>query len=684
VSLRGAGVSSVCAQLSSGAHVPLIAQAFVAYAGGLLIGFGADGTVALAASGLATIVAAWAALFRARILLGLCVLLVSGVCVARVTPAPPPPWERVPGALEPVRSELGRRIDALFGAQAQVARALLIADQRQMPVEVRDRYATAGLVHMLSISGLHVAIIAGSLELLLLAMRFRRRPAAALSVVLVFTYVAVLDWRAPALRAAVMYGTMSLTRALQRPTSPWASLAIGGWVPLVAPRTVLELGYQLSLAGMVALTAAGSLSRRWKLESLGVIRSRIIRDLLASTLASITTAPFVAWYFGRISLIGPVANLFAGPVIAVLQPTLFIALALSPVGPLAAFAADAAQPLLVAFDVVARTAASFPAAAVDVAPTLQAAAACAVAIVALLVAALGRRRARALFVAGGALAVAAWLPFFPLGSGQLEMHVLDVGQGDAVALRTDRGNWVLVDAGRAWRRGDAGRSVIVPYVRRRGGDVLALVLSHPHADHVGGAASVVRWLRPRAVWDPAYVGTTTTYRDALEMTARRRILWRRVTPGDSIVADGVHIRFLAPDSAWTAQLSDPNEASAVALVRYRGATILLTGDAERGEEEWLLANAFDSLDVDVLKVGHHGSSTSSTPAFLDAVTPLLAVVSVGAENAYRHPSVEVLERLVDRGARVVRTDLGGTVVVRTDGRTIHVRQGGDSWALLRE
>jgi competence protein ComEC len=625
-----------------------------------------------------------AAVLRARVSLAIGVLFVSGLAVARVTPAPPPPWERHAGALEPVRSELGRRIDALFGSQAQVARALLIADQRQMEVEVRDRYATAGLVHMLSISGLHVAIIAGSIELLLLAMRFRRRPAAAMSVVLVFAYVAVLDWRAPALRAAVMYGTMSLARALQRPTSPWASLAIGGWIPLLAPRTVLELGYQLSLAGMIALTAAGSLARRWKLESLGVIRARIVRDLLASTLASITTAPLVAWYFGRISLIGPVANLFAGPVIAVLQPTLFIALALSPFQAIASFVADAAHPLLRAFDTVARTAASLPGAAVDVAPTLYTATGAAVAIVALLVAALGRRRARPLLVAGSALAAVAWLPLLPLGSGDLELHVLDVGQGDAIALRTDRGNWVLVDAGRAWRRGDAGRSVIVPYVRRRGGDVLALVLSHPHADHVGGAASVVRWLRPRAVWDPAYVGTTTTYRDALEITARRRTQWRRVTPGDSIVADGVQIRFLAPDSAWTEQLNDPNEASAVALIRFGAVRMLLTGDAERGEEQWLLANAVDSLDVDVLKVGHHGSGTSSTPSFLDAVTPLLAIVSVGAENAYRHPSAEVLQRLHDRGARVVRTDRGGTVVVRTDGRRIHVRQGGTSWALLRD
>jgi competence protein ComEC len=280
--------------------------------------------------------------------------------------------------------------------------------------------------------------------------------------------------------------------------------------------------------------------------------------------------------------------------------------------------------------------------------------------------------------------VAAWSPLVPRGQRDVELHVLDVGQGDALALRTNRGNWVLFDAGRIWKRGDAGRTVVVPYVRRRGGDVLALVLSHPHADHVGGAASVVRWLRPRTVWDPAYVGPTTSYRDALALAAQRRVQWRRVTPGDSVTADEVSVTFLAPDSAWTTTLDDPNAASAVALVRFGSVSFLLTGDAESSEEEWLLRHAADLLDVDVLKVAHHGSRTSSADRFLDATSPRLAIISVGADNAYAHPSPEVLDRFSERGVRVLRTDAGGTVVVRTDGSRVRVRQGGGDWVLLRD
>ncbi|HEX6250500.1 MAG TPA: DNA internalization-related competence protein ComEC/Rec2 [Gemmatimonadaceae bacterium] len=621
-------------------------------------------------------------MLRRTVVLAIALLFLSGFVVAATAPPPPPRWEERHGALEPVRSGLGRRIDWIFGSNAQTARALLIADQRQLPLEVRDRYATAGLVHMLSISGLHVSIIASSLELLLLAVRFSRRMAVWLSVALVFAYVAVLDWPAPAFRAAVMYGTISLSRGVQRPISPWGALAVGGWLPLVSPRTVLELGYQLSLCGMAALTAAGIVARRLRLEELGTVRSRVARDLLTSTLASVTTAPLVAWYFGRVSLIGPLANLFAGPVISILQPTLFLALAVSAVPRAAVFVGDAAHPLFVAFDGIAAAAAGPSSAALDIAPTLTAAVACGVAAVALVVAAAGRRAGRALLAGCAAVALVAWLPLLPRAAGDVELHVLDVGQGDAVALRTDRGNWVLFDAGRAWRKGDAGRAVVIPYVRRRGGNVLGLVLSHPHADHVGGASSVLRWLRPPILWDPAYAGPTQSYRDALKTAAAGWSEWRRVTPGDSMAADGVRITFLAPDSAWTAGLDDPNEASAIALVRYGATTMLLTGDAERGEEEWLLRHAPQLLDVDVLKVAHHGSRTSSGAAFLDATSPRIALISVGAENAYNHPSAEVLARLRERGVRTLRTDLHGAIVVRTDGRDIGIRTGGGAWQLL--
>jgi competence protein ComEC len=268
-----------------------------------------------------------------------------------------------------------------------------------------------------------------------------------------------------------------------------------------------------------------------------------------------------------------------------------------------------------------------------------------------------------------------------------ELHLLDVGQGDAVAIRTPRGRWLLVDAGRAWKGGDAGARTVVPWLRRRGGALTALVLTHPHADHVGGAATVLARLRPAEVWDPGFVLGSAVYREVLTAARGARSRWRRVSPGDSLVVDGVAVTVLAPDSAWTAALDDPNLASVVLAVRIGRVRVLLTGDAEGPEEAWLLARAArdtavaSALRADVLKVGHHGSRTSSTPAFLAAVRPRLALVSVGAGNTYGHPSPEVVQRLEAAGARVLRTDRVGPILVRVAGAHVTVETRGDRWEL---
>ena len=157
--------------------------------------------------------------------------------------------------------------------------------------------------------------------------------------------------------------------------------------------------------------------------------------------------------------------------------------------------------------------------------------------------------------------------------------------------------------------------------------------------------------------------------------------WHRVHPGDSLVVDGVVVTFLAPDSSWTASLADPNEASTVVRVRYGAVRFLLVGDAEGREEGWLLSHEAGALRADVLKVGHHGSATSTTAPFLRAVRPSVALVSVGLGNSYGHPSRAVMSALAGAGATVLRTDLLGTVVVRTDGRTITVHANQASWTV---
>jgi competence protein ComEC len=342
--------------------------------------------------------------------------------------------------------------------------------------------------------------------------------------------------------------------------------------------------------------------------------------------------------------------------------------------------ADAASPMLWVLDAVATTASRVPYASIGVSPSLATAVVASVFALALITACVSRHPGRSLVVAVGSVAAMTWQPLAPIHVRGAELHMIDVGQGDAIALRTPRGRWIVVDAGRAWRGGDAGRATVIPYVRRHGGSVAGFVLSHPHADHAGGAATLVRALRPDIFWDGAYLGTSDTYRNTLTAAVAVGVAWERVRPGQRRTIDEVELEFLAPDSLWTRELTDPNEASVVVRARYGAVRFLLVGDAEREEERWLLARDSLALRAEVLKVGHHGSNTSTTEAFLRAVRPMIALVSVGAGNTYGHPSARVLAALAAQGATVLRTDRLGSVVIRTDGTTLEIQAQGERWS----
>ncbi|MFL5481074.1 MAG: DNA internalization-related competence protein ComEC/Rec2 [Gemmatimonadaceae bacterium] len=549
---------------------------------------------------------------------------------------------------------------------------------------MRDRYAAAGIIHMLSISGLHVAVIAAAIELLFQVARLSRRTSLIGAFAVTVAYVAVIGAPAPAVRSATMLGVAILSRLAQRPTSVWASWALGAFVPLVNPRTALDVGYQLSVIGMCALVAAGRLWNRRFSGKIDGLKGKIARELMTSLVACAITAPLVAWVFGRVSLIAPLANLVAAPVITLAQPILFLALVAAPVGAVGQFFAQAVHPLLFAFDWISWTAASIPYASITVGATPVTALLGAAAAVALIIACTTRHPARPAIIALAAVSLMASAPFLPQPDDhRVELDVLDVGQGDAILLRTDAGRWVVFDAGPAWRGGDAGRSNIMPFILRRGGEVDAFVLSHPHTDHVGGAASVINALHPRVYWDAAFAGGSEAYSSSLLAAERSHVEWRRVHPGDSIQLDGVTVSFLAPDSTWTVGLKDPNLSSTIALIQYGTVRFLLVGDAEVEEENWLLEHYGDGLRADVLKVGHHGSSTSSSDAFLRAVRPSLALISVGAGNMYGHPSEDVLYALRRSGSEILRTDQAGTISIRTDGQHIEVATRASKWELVR-
>ena len=242
----------------------------------------------------------------------------------------------------------------------------------------------------------------------------------------------------------------------------------------------------------------------------------------------------------------------------------------------------------------------------------------------------------------------------------LRVDFLNVGQADCALLST-KGHYMVIDGG---NNGDADR--ILSYLEGQGVEKLdAVVGTHPHEDHIGSLDAIINHFDVDAVYMPKIMHTSKTFEDVLDAVANKGLKIKSPSPGDTIDFNGLEIEVLGPQREY----KDFNNNSIVLKVNAGETAFLFTGDAEETAEKDILQAGYD-LQADVLKVGHHGSSTSSSQAFLQAVKPKYAVISVGVGNSYHHPEEEALQRLQSIGAEIYRTDLQGNIVCTTDGKNI--------------
>ena len=278
------------------------------------------------------------------------------------------------------------------------------------------------------------------------------------------------------------------------------------------------------------------------------------------------------------------------------------------------------------------------------------------------------RSPRWVFVLAGLLSVTAWNR--AQAAPSLRIDFIAVGQGDAALVTSPTGKRVLIDGGPH----EAGPA-LTAFLRERDPKPLDLViLSHRHADHLGGLPSWCATSARACSWTRPFPHPTPLYESLMRALDERSIPVRQAERGRRIdLGGGAFATLLSPPTPPISRSrSDVNANSVVLRIDYGKIGILFAGDAEAPTERWLLADGA-KLGAQVLKVAHHGSRYSSTPAFLRAVHPTIAVMSVGAGNDYGHPAPETLARLEKLGARVLRTDLDGTVTVETDGEQITVR-----------
>jgi competence protein ComEC len=580
-----------------------------------------------------------------------------------------------PSLAERLRNGVVSASRLLYGSRAPLVEALVLGTRGTLDPELRDAFAHAGLVHLLSISGFHVGLLSAWIVLAARAAGATRARSLALGALAGVMYVAFLGWPAPGTRAAALAGILALLYRRQRRAAPNALLAQTCLVVmLISPWSIFDLGGWLSAAALWGATTA----TRWSDRAIG--DGFTARTLSSSIGATLATAPITAATLGAVSLAGIALNLLAIPLAAVAVPGVAASLVASRVSEVVAGALAAGSGVVLhLLEILAALGARIPGGH----SVMPAEPRSAVPWLVLLGAGLwiaGQRNTRG--EAGRRLVLlataAAWLslitPGFAVGSGDagrgLTLHFLNVGQGDGAAIRTPGGRWVVIDAGPRSAGSDAGRRVVVPFLAREGARrVSVLIVSHAHLDHLGGAEAVLERFGADVVIEPADEVADPAYTSLLDALAAAGIAWKPARPGTEFVLDSVRFEILHPDTAWSGWGLDVNEGSAVLRVTYGNFSGLFSGDAGFSAEERLAGRVGA---VDVLKVGHHGSRGSSGDAWLAELAPRVAVVSVG-RNTYGHPAPEALQRLEAHKAEVWRTDTEGSISIRTDGQTMTVK-----------
>ena len=579
-----------------------------------------------------------------------------------------------------VRTALARHVpDA--ESRALLA-ALLLADRSGVEATTLDAFRATGLMHLLAVSGLHVGLVGLALYVLLkpalARLGFRRRTVersrAAVTLAILTVYVLIAGAPTSVVRALVMVGVLIAGRAAERRADTLNGLGVAAIILLLhRPTALFDVGFQLSFGAVAALATltpqiTAAVPERVRQSKTGYF---IVGSVATSLAATVGTAPALLAHFGRLPLGGLILNLPAIPLTgATLAAGLGCALTswMPPVAKLFGALASVCGQILVGLTEAG--AATLGWATYDgFLDSPSALTTCVLAIGAFVIWRRSVPRRRLLMAAVGSVAVGLWSGF---ASGadrpRLDVVFLDVGQGDATLLSTPDGSHVLIDAGIRSPYTDQGARVVVPHLRRYGVRRLdALVLTHADADHIGGARSVMEAVPVGRLVVNGQPGDTDLWADVIGAADSLGVPVEAVRAGDTLAVDpAVRIRVLGPDRAH----ESPNDASVALRVEHGATRWLLTGDAEAQGEAALVAR-FPRLDADVVKVGHHGSRTSSAPALVAATgRPAFAVVSVAARNRYGLPNEEPLARWAATGAEILSTATEGAVWLRSDGQRV--------------
>ena len=572
-----------------------------------------------------------------------------------------------------LRSALGTRLIAAVPEESvPFVLTVWLGDRRRITDATYTKFLESGTAHILAVSGIHLGIVFMTLSYVLRVLIPRRRPRTFIIMAVVLLFALMTGARVSSFRAAIMIVLYLAGDLFDRePDAPTALSLAAIAFTLYDPDSILGPGFQLSFLSIASILIFSAPLRERLLWM-----PRTIREAVATTLSvQILPLPVAVTLFHVVPFAGVFLNLLIVPLLTIVLWLSFLTSAAAFVfPPVAVLFGHALHPFITLIlwlvNGVSEQGAShryFPA------PT-PLGFALYLCVAGLLLKSLLAPRNRLAWAAAAACALVVTIAFWTPLQQEAEITFLDVGHGDAAFVRTPGGTTLLIDVGDRSGFVDMGRRVVAPYLWSHGISRLdALLISHPDRDHIGGAAYILDHFKVRAVFLGPRDGGTPEERALLEQCERMHIPVKRLVRGDTVELAGAELQVLHPPQEWPSSLPR-NESSLIVRLTWPGLSALFPGDAEDVAEAALSQK---NSAAQILKVPHHGSRTSSSQPFIDAVHPDIAVISVGRRGKRSVLSPDIVRRYRQSGVAVFRTDVvGGVRITTRDGRiVVHTARG---------
>lgn len=550
---------------------------------------------------------------------------------------------------------------------------MLLGEKEVIPLDLKEIFSEAGIMHILAVSGLHVGIVAMALMALLGLLRLPKKLKLFILILILIIYASITGFRPSVLRATIMFILLISGKIINRSRNLNISLFFAAFLILLFnPLILYDAGFLLSFIVTFSIINLSPIGQ----ELFSKIVIWIKNPLAISMAAWIGILPLSAYFFTKVSIIALISNIFIIPLTGIAVILGFITFF---IGLVSTFPADIIANInylvlnLIIF--IAHSFSSLPFAFIYVAqPSIIIIILYYLAIFFMIeifykrTLSLKVRKKAVLMVLTVTLIFIMVLVFSP--ADNLEVNFLNVGEGDCILIKAPHKLNILIDGGGTIQNDfDVGSNIVLPYLRRNGiNEIDLLILSHPHIDHLEGLLPLLREIKIGKIVDSGLPCNSLEYQEFISLILKKGIPYHQAKAGDNFIFSE-HLEILLLNPLYDAdfyQDSDFNNASIVVKLSYKNANFLFTGDIEETTEEKLLVWQ-DILSSDILKVGHHGSINSTNLEFLDLVNPGVAVITVGKNN-FGHPSQGTIERLEDRNIRIYRTDEDGTIIVRTNGQ----------------